>query len=189
MRHKLRPRITYANVMATIAVVVALGGGAYAVAGFAGSDGRIHGCVDSKGGLTILRPPATKCGAGRTKIAWNQRGARAPGAKQFERGVPSGKVATVATADGVKVIGNCEDLHPDAVAAEVRATDYSGFSWSPGDPFQDYSELQYASDQVAVHIDVLARAYPATRWTHFRIVGYRRSGYCLFSGTITPRSD
>lgn len=37
-------RLTYANVTATLALFVSLGGGAYAVTSFVGADGRIHGC-------------------------------------------------------------------------------------------------------------------------------------------------
>jgi hypothetical protein len=59
--------------MATIAVFLALGGGAYAVGGFVGSDGQIHACVTSKGKLTIARA-GESCPRHQTQIAWNQRG-------------------------------------------------------------------------------------------------------------------
>jgi hypothetical protein len=44
--HRFRPRVTYANVMASIAVFVALGGGAYAAvsAAIPGQFHVIHGC-------------------------------------------------------------------------------------------------------------------------------------------------
>jgi hypothetical protein len=44
--HRFRPRVTYANVMASIAVFVALGGGAYAAVSAAIPDQFhvIHGC-------------------------------------------------------------------------------------------------------------------------------------------------
>jgi hypothetical protein len=62
-----------AMVVALLALFVALGGGAYAATGgFTGSDGKIHGCVASNGQLSVLKPPATNCGTGKSKIAWNQ---------------------------------------------------------------------------------------------------------------------
>jgi hypothetical protein len=62
-----------AMVVAALALFVALGGGAIAATGgFTGSDGKIHGCVGTNGTLTVLKPPATTCGAGKSKIAWNQ---------------------------------------------------------------------------------------------------------------------
>ena len=38
---RFRPRLSYANVMATVAVFIALGGGALAATSFVGSDGKI----------------------------------------------------------------------------------------------------------------------------------------------------
>jgi hypothetical protein len=59
--------------MATIAVFLALGGGALAATSFTGSDGQIHGCVGKKGALTVIKQ-GKKCGKGSTAIAWNQKG-------------------------------------------------------------------------------------------------------------------
>ena len=79
---RFRPRLSYANVMATVAVFVALGGGALAATSFVGSDGKIRGCVSKKGQLTLVKP-GKHCKKG-TPIAWNQKGAKgakgAPGA-------------------------------------------------------------------------------------------------------------
>jgi hypothetical protein len=72
---KLRSGLTYANVMATIAVFLALGGGALAATSFVGSDGTIKSCVSSSGNLKVLKP-GKKCAKGTTKIAWNQNGPR-----------------------------------------------------------------------------------------------------------------
>lgn len=70
---RFRPRLTYANVMATIAVFIALGGGALAATSFVGSDGQIHGCVSKKGQLKVLKP-GKQCKKHTTAISWNQRG-------------------------------------------------------------------------------------------------------------------
>ena len=76
---RFRPRPSYANVMATVAVFIALGGGALAATSFVGSDGKIRGCVSKKGQLTLVKP-GKHCKKG-TPIAWNQKGTKgAPGA-------------------------------------------------------------------------------------------------------------
>ena len=59
-------RITYANVMATVAVFLALGGGALATGTLIGSDGRIHGCVAKNGSLKVLKR-GKHCGRHQTK--------------------------------------------------------------------------------------------------------------------------
>ena len=73
MRGKLRGTLTYANVMATIAVFVALGGGAIAATGLVGSNGQYHGCVGKKGVLSVLAP-GKHCHRGQTAIAWSKTG-------------------------------------------------------------------------------------------------------------------
>lgn len=78
MFHRFLPRhLSHATVVAYLALFLGLGGGALAATGgFTGSDGRIHGCVNSTGALTVLRPPATSCATGKAMIAWNQKGPR-----------------------------------------------------------------------------------------------------------------
>ncbi|MEA2412826.1 MAG: hypothetical protein QOC77_3387 [Thermoleophilaceae bacterium] len=73
MLARIRSRLTYANVMASVAVFLALGGGAYAATSFVGADGRVRGCVSKKGQLTVLKP-GKKCAKGLTAITWNQKG-------------------------------------------------------------------------------------------------------------------
>jgi hypothetical protein len=75
MLRRFRPRPTFANVAALLVLSVALGGVALAATSFVGSDGRIRGCVDKKGHLTVLEP-GKHCREGKTEISWNQRGRR-----------------------------------------------------------------------------------------------------------------
>ena len=86
----IRSRVTYANVAATIALFVALGGGAYAVTGIPDRGGVFHGCVNAKTGALRVVKAATSCRKARTvhrgkrrvripgesAIAWNQQGPR-----------------------------------------------------------------------------------------------------------------
>lgn len=76
---RFRPRLTYANVASTLALVVALTGGAFAATKLVGSDGQVYGCVTKKGKLTLVKA-GKKCGKHKKAIAWSQTGpAGAPG--------------------------------------------------------------------------------------------------------------
>jgi hypothetical protein len=98
--HHLRDRLTYANVISTIAVFIALGGGAYAaVSSIPGPDGVIHGCYKKRGGSLRLVPAGKRCSRRERSIAFNQTGPRGPrGAgtrgSQGSRGFPGSPGAT-----------------------------------------------------------------------------------------------
>lgn len=75
-----RFRPSPAMIVACVALIVALGGSAYAVTKFVGSDGQIHGCVGKKGNLTLVKP-GKHCPKHRSQIVWSKQGAPgAPGA-------------------------------------------------------------------------------------------------------------
>ena len=81
-------RLTYANVMATVAVFLALGGGAYALTGIPDRGGVYHGCVDRSTSVLRVVKAASSCRKAKTvkrgtrrvripgesAIAWNQQG-------------------------------------------------------------------------------------------------------------------
>jgi hypothetical protein len=88
--------MTYANVMASGAMFVALGGGAYALSGVPDARGTFHGCVNDKTRVLRVVRSASSCRKAKTikrgrrririsresGIAWNQQGrAGATGAK------------------------------------------------------------------------------------------------------------
>lgn len=77
----LRSHLTYANVMATGAIFIALGGGAYAVtSGIPDHHGVFHGCVNKRTGALRLVSSASSCRKGSRKrpaefaVSWNQQG-------------------------------------------------------------------------------------------------------------------
>jgi hypothetical protein len=87
----IKSRLSYANVMATGAMFVALGGGAYALNRVPDRTGVLHGCVSKKTGLMRMVTGANSCrkprGRGRHRdpgefaVSWNQQGQPgAPGA-------------------------------------------------------------------------------------------------------------
>jgi len=68
-------------VAATLALVIALGGSAYAASGggsLVGADGTIHGCAPKKGGTLKVVRPSKGCPKHAIAITWAQRGV--PGA-------------------------------------------------------------------------------------------------------------
>src|SRR6476661_7107250 len=101
MLKALGSRLTYANVMATGAMFVALGGGAFALSGIPDRGGVYHGCVDPKtSGLGVVKAASlcrkTKTVArgrrhvripGESPIAWNQAGPRGLQGLQGLRGL------------------------------------------------------------------------------------------------------
>ncbi len=88
MLKAVRSRLTYANVIATIALFLALGGGAYALTGIPDRGGVYHGCVDPKTSVLRVVKAASACRKAKTvkqgtrriripgesAIAWNQQG-------------------------------------------------------------------------------------------------------------------
>ena len=82
-----RPGLSYANVISTIALFFALGGGAFAaVNSYVGSKGQVQGCVATKGHhyLQIVRW-GTRCPKRTQALAFNQTGPAGP------RGVQGGQ--------------------------------------------------------------------------------------------------
>jgi Collagen triple helix repeat (20 copies) len=77
---KLERSLSYANVMATIAVFLALGGGAFAATtGFQAKDGTIHGCVSKRTHVLTVTKAGKRCARGHVALAFNAKGL--PGAR------------------------------------------------------------------------------------------------------------
>ena len=121
----IRTRLTYGNVVATLALFFALGGGAYAVNGVARAGGIFHGCVGKRSGsLRIVRSAKACHRRGRAAeyaIQWNQRGpsgppgrdgndgARGPAGPTGQTGAPGKDAAKniVVRAQSYSVTANC----------------------------------------------------------------------------------
>jgi hypothetical protein len=74
---QVRRHISYANVAATLALVLALSGGAIAATGGFASGGRLQACVNHEGGLKLLKS-GQKCKRGQKLVSWNQTGPAGP---------------------------------------------------------------------------------------------------------------
>jgi hypothetical protein len=105
MRHWIRAHATYANVTATAALFIALGGGAYAATGnpFAGSGGQLHGCVPKHGGLLRIVKAGKHCPRGTVGLRLDQigptgaSGPKGPQGSQGAQGAAGSRGATGAT--------------------------------------------------------------------------------------------
>jgi hypothetical protein len=70
---RIRQRLSYANVAATLALVFAMSGGAIAATGgFTTASSSIKACVGSNGVLKVLT--GKKCKSGQKAVSWNQQG-------------------------------------------------------------------------------------------------------------------
>src|SRR5450432_3117221 len=77
---KLSGSLSYANVMATVAVFLALGGGAFAATtGLAAKGGTIHGCVSTRSHVLTVLKAGQRCARGHVALAFNTKGV--PGAR------------------------------------------------------------------------------------------------------------
>jgi hypothetical protein len=101
MLKAVRSRLTYANVVATGALFVALGGGAYALSGVPDRSGVYHGCVATSGALRVVarasscrKAKIVRLGKRRVRIpgefavGWNQQGPRGLQGIPGEQGNP-----------------------------------------------------------------------------------------------------
>jgi hypothetical protein len=84
MLDRLRGAFRFANVISVLALVFAMGGGAYAITSISGGGGRIHGCYQKNNGNLRVVGARKKCLKGEKPIVWNQTGRQgqpgAPGA-------------------------------------------------------------------------------------------------------------
>lgn len=79
MRDRFRGQLSYANVMATLAMFLTFGGGAYAASGgFVSGGGVINGCVPKHGGPLQVLPAGKRCAKGKLPLVFNQRGPQGP---------------------------------------------------------------------------------------------------------------
>ena len=70
---RITKHVSYANVAATLAVVLAMSGGAIAATGGFTKGGALRACVNREGGLKLLKS-GKKCKKGQSMIGWNQVG-------------------------------------------------------------------------------------------------------------------
>jgi type VI protein secretion system component Hcp len=98
MLGRLRSRLTYANVIASLALFFALGGGAYAaVSSIPGADGAIHGCYATGNGALRVVAAGKACTRREKALAWSERGPAGATGASGARGTTGAIGATGAT--------------------------------------------------------------------------------------------
>ena len=102
------PKLTYANVMSTVALFATLGGGAYAASKFVGAGGVVKLCVSNNGGVKVLAAKKSRCGKGATLVPINQTG---PAGRQGPPGTGGGTTYTAGS--GLMLSGNSFGADPD----------------------------------------------------------------------------
>jgi hypothetical protein len=89
----IRRHLSYANVAATLALVLAMSGGAIAATGRFSSGGKLQACVNGEGGLRLLKP-GKHCTRGQQAIGWNQEGPAGARGATGATGAPGSPGAT-----------------------------------------------------------------------------------------------
>jgi hypothetical protein len=112
-RHEGRRRLTYANVISTVALFVALGGGAYAASG-GSSPGTVTLCVGRGGSVRVT----AKCGKGTRKVLVNQRGIQGP---PGQPGTP-GSVTAYSAGTGLSLSGTTFSANLSALQARIAGS-------------------------------------------------------------------
>jgi hypothetical protein len=100
---ELRSHLSYSNVAATIALVLATTG--FAVAAIPDSSGSITGCYAKKKGNLRVIDASKKCRKGERKIAWNQEGPPGAAGPKGDPGAPGAPGATSVIARSDTVVG------------------------------------------------------------------------------------
>ena len=83
-----RRGVTYANLLATGAIFIALGGGAYAVTALPSANSVVFACAKKKGGALRTVKKSQRCKRGERKISWNVGGKAGLGGSQGVIGSP-----------------------------------------------------------------------------------------------------
>jgi hypothetical protein len=133
MLERLRGALRFANVTSVLALVVAMGGGAYAMTTIGAAGRVIHGCYTQKTGNLRVIKAGKKCRKSERAIAWNQTGPMGQQGLQGSQGIqgiqgiqgPQGPSAAsftamqaggtnqglVATAsNGVRLLATCQTM-------------------------------------------------------------------------------
>lgn len=98
---RIRAHLTYANVAATLAVVIALGGTTYAVAGQMAGEKVIKACVVKKGANKgDVRITKKTCASNEKSVSWNQTGPAGATGPAGSPDTAAQVLAKLATVDG-----------------------------------------------------------------------------------------
>jgi hypothetical protein len=115
----IRARLTYANVISTLALFLALGGGAFAASKFVGPGGVVRLCVSPGGAVRVLKA-GQKCGRGKTQVPVDQTGPRGQTGSQGPPG-PQGNGANYTAGAGLSLNGTAFSADLSQLQARIGA--------------------------------------------------------------------
>jgi hypothetical protein len=188
-------RLTFANVVAILALVAALAGGALAAPKLVGSDGQIHACATKKGRLKVVKQ-GKKCGKKKTALAWSRSGPRGgpgptggqgdPGdqgksnlqTKSFNRTLDDGSASvTVATSGDIELKASCSGgkvlYRASILGFEIS---FSGREWVDDSAVPvDGTDSEYATASAAkdLQVDTIVSQQGDSNWTHLLLGAHR----------------
>jgi len=111
------PRLTYANVVASIALFASVGGGAAVAADYLSpGDQPINACAGGRGELTYLEP-GDHCGQNAKMLTWNKQGPKGDTGPQGPQGVPGPK--------GAQGLTGPSNVHALNVAPQAKITKFA----------------------------------------------------------------
>jgi hypothetical protein len=121
----IRPRLTYANVISTLALFVALGGGAFAATKFVGPGSVVRLCVSPGGAVRVLKV-GEKCGRGKTEVPVDQTGPQGVPGPRGQTGSqgppgPQGNGANYTAGTGLSLNGTAFSANLSQLQARVGA--------------------------------------------------------------------
>jgi hypothetical protein len=201
--NRIRGKLSYANVVSTLCLVLLLGGGTAIAAtklakNSVGAKQLKKGAVTpaklSKASRATLTGPAGSqgpAGAPGVKGDRGEVGPRGPGAIFIDEGVPPGRTE-VATIDGIRILGSCDSgSSPITLKPESGSElDYFGFSSADGTisaaKGRNVAQVEvggggHSNNQL--HYAVRNKAVD-TAWQQFDL--YLSTEGCHLTGTVTP---
>jgi hypothetical protein len=190
MKRILRRRPSPATVIALTALVVALGGVAYAT--IPDSNGTIHACYRKGSGNLRVVESATECHSSESALAWNQEGRPETGSAKLRSNragpLPFGTFMTLFEAPLVKVSYKCEERQDQVPGTDLKTVTVVVENLQPSDPLRvrgpggppPYPFTEYTigpnSSQTSVHIEEAPDFGAPLRPEHIEMYAFGANG-------------
>lgn len=119
----IRRRLSYANVVSTLALFLALGGGAFAASKVVGPGGVVRLCVSPGGAVRVLKVGG-RCGRGKTMVRVDQTGPRGVPGLRGQTGspglsAPQGSGANYTAGTGLSLNGTALSANLSQLQARI----------------------------------------------------------------------
>jgi hypothetical protein len=156
---RVRQHLSYANVVATLALVFAMSGGAIAATGgFTAASSSVKACVAANGVLKVLT--GKKCKGGQKAVSWNQQGPAGPQGATGSAGA-TGPQGT----PGVPASPNTTVAHATSADTATSALTANNALELGGIPASGFTRSDCASTTGQIKGFALVPAEPPGGWT------------------------